>query len=144
MIIEILIFVSLCLFLIYKMLLRRRIKKIRFVGCRNAGKTTLLNFLTSSSYKTVPTLEKYTVHYKDCEIEEIPERDGDFLEKYSIDDPTYDYFFFVKDFDDYRNLRNKVPIAYNLKFVLADGQGLKKQEDLICLKGDYKSFEKIL
>ncbi|KAF9762339.1 hypothetical protein NGRA_2085 [Nosema granulosis] len=149
MILEISLAIFLCLYFIYRFLIKKRTKQVRFVGCRSTGKTTLINFLANRKYKTVPTLEKYSTKIKDSIIEDIPECDGDLLSKYSIDDPNYQYFFFVKDFEDYENFKQafsslKTPSAYDLKFVITEGEICKKQDDLICLNGDYKAFEKML
>lgn len=144
MLIEVLIFILICLFVIAKFL-KRRPRRIRFIGGRGTGKTSLLNYLMSYNYKTVPTLERYTIKYKNCTLEEVPEKDGDFLTKYSIDDPNLEYYFFIKDLEDYEILRKLIDMKkFNLKFVIVKGNLESKKEDLICLKGDLNLFKKIL
>lgn len=136
-----------CVCAIVRLCLRRKSKLVRFVGPRGTGKTKLLNFLTSVPYKTVPTLERYKVEYRNCVIEDVPVGDGDGLDKFSIDDPNWEYFFFVSNLDDYRNFIDTFSTVleiYKLKFVIVEGCENVKEKNLICLNGDSNSLKAFL
>lgn len=94
---------------------KKKSKVVRFIGPRGTGKTATINALTGLSYMTVPTLESYSVVHKQTIIYDIIEKNGDFFEKYSIDNTSDLYFFFIRNFKDL----DQFPATkdFNLRFV---------------------------
>ncbi|WUR04433.1 putative ADP-ribosylation factor-related (ARF) [Vairimorpha necatrix] len=123
MIIE--IFVSLLIFILsYKLFLRLKPtnlnKNILFTGYRQTGKTLTINSLINEKYKTVPTLDSYTVNYKDLQIREQVYNEKDLFDKSSK------ILFFIRNNKDMENLTKKFRDCKNIKFVM-----YKKSNDKI-------------
>lgn len=123
---------------------RRRPKVVRFVGPRGTGKTRTVNALLGVCGETVPTLESYKVLYKDLTIHDMIEKEGDFLERYSIDDPDAVYFFFLRDIGDLDKF--PVPKDFDVRFVHYEPleAGRSPRGDVIILDGNPAEIKKYL
>ncbi|AFN83689.1 hypothetical protein EROM_090720 [Encephalitozoon romaleae SJ-2008] len=121
---------------------RRSTKAIKFVGPRGTGKTRTLNALMGINGKTVPTLETYKVTYKNMVVYDVVQRDGDFFERYGIDDPLVTYFFFLGSVDDLAELPETK--GFDIRFVCCKQDDCKKAlgKNIIVLDKDPTQIEK--
>lgn len=126
------------------LLSKRKPKTVRFVGPRGTGKTATTNALAGIESRTVPTLESYKITYNGVTVHDIIEKSGDFLERYSIDDPEAIYFFFlknIKDMDVFPETK-----GFNIKFVYHGMLDEKEASErgIIILNGDPAEIKKYI